>query len=130
MFRHLEGGEATWLFSDISTIPVSELNLSYTQHRKKLILESSCVDIEYVRVDTPQNQRGLNCFCMTKMSLFVTKPAKLIEQVLTITQTTLSSFNRIPGSAFTGSYAVSTFKRWGKVKPYTVLQNVSNMYLQ
>ena len=47
--KHLEGGEATWLFSDISTITVSEVNLSSTQHRKKLILESSCEYIEYVK---------------------------------------------------------------------------------
>ena len=41
--------QSLWLFSDISTIPVSELNLSSTQHRKKLILELSCVHIEYVK---------------------------------------------------------------------------------
>ena len=49
IFRHLEGGEATYLFSDISTIPVSELNLSSTQHRNKMILEPSSVLIEYVK---------------------------------------------------------------------------------
>ena len=43
------------------------------------------------KVDTPQNQRGFNCFCITKMCLFVLKPVKLIEQVLIITQIKLSS---------------------------------------
>ena len=45
IFRHPEGGEATRLFSYISTIPVSELNLSFTQLSKKLILESSCIGL-------------------------------------------------------------------------------------
>ena len=45
-FRHLEGSEVTWLFSYISTIPVSELHLSFTQLRKKLIPELPCVRIE------------------------------------------------------------------------------------
>ena len=93
IFRHLEGGEATWLFSDISTIPVSELNLSSTQHRKKLIVESSCVLIEYVKKSGYTSEsKGTQLLLYDQNVPFVIKPAKLIEQVLIITQTTLSSF--------------------------------------
>ena len=88
-----EGGEATWLFSDISTIPVSELNLSSTLHRKKLILESSCVHIKYVKKSGYTSEsKGTQLLLHDQNVFFCNKPAKLIKQVLTITQTTLSSF--------------------------------------
>ena len=67
-------------------ISKSELTETLNQHCFKIshLLGLTLYDVEVY--DVPQNQ------CMTKMCLFVLKPAKFIEQVMTVTQTTLSRF--------------------------------------
>ena len=76
----MEGGEVIRLFSYILTIPVSELNLSFTQLRKKLILELHCVHIEYAKKSR----------CTSESKGTQLKSFKLIEQAPIITQPTLN----------------------------------------
>ena len=137
IFRHLEGGEATWLSSDISTIPVSELNLSSTQHRYKLILESSCVHI-YVKYVLLYYQSVHFCNKTSQVDWAGSdNNTNNIEQLLTdwcisLEQVQFWAFPLLwalkhakvgwAGSAITGSNAVSTFKQWDKVKPCKVLK--------
>ena len=118
-------------------------------------LESSCVHIEYVKKSGYTSEsKGTQLLLYDQNVPFCNQTRQVdwagsdnntnnIEQLLTawcsLEQVLLWSFALLwalkpakvdrAGSAVTGSNAVSIFKRWGKVKPYKVLQNASNMYL-